>query len=147
MPKSPLLLATAGGVPPHRVFSDGKATIDFLRSVFDAVVEMLTPGPGGNGVLEAVVRIGDALILVSDAAGVPSDMRANTLLYVHDADAAVERARRAGAEVIAPAMDGFWGDRWGMVRDPQGNLWQIATHVEDVSADEIQRRIASLPER
>jgi uncharacterized glyoxalase superfamily protein PhnB len=64
-------------------------------------------------------------------------------LYVDDVDAAYERAVKAGAQPLAPVSDMFWGDRWGMVASPCGNLWQIATHVEDVSPQQMAERASA----
>jgi uncharacterized glyoxalase superfamily protein PhnB len=63
---------------------------------------------------------------------------------VPDVDAAVGRAVEAGGKVLAPVADMFWGDRWGMVADPSGNVWQVATHTENVTPDEMQARMAKM---
>ena len=65
-------------------------------------------------------------------------------LYVRDVDAAFKQAIAAGATEKAPLTDMFWGDRWGMVTDPFGHEWQLATHVEDVSPQEMQKRMAAM---
>jgi PhnB protein len=102
-------------------------------------------GADGASIMHAYVKIGDSVVFLSDAGGFAKPTTANLFLYVTDVDQAVEQATRAGAKVLAPVSDMFWGDRWGMLKDPFGNTWQIATHVEDVSPEEMQRRMANLP--
>jgi uncharacterized glyoxalase superfamily protein PhnB len=102
-------------------------------------------GPDNKGIMHAHVRIGDSVVFMSDAGGFAKPTTANVFAYVEDVDATVERAAAAGAKVMAPVADMFWGDRWGMVEDPFGNVWQVATHIEDVSPEEMKRRLASMP--
>ena len=102
-------------------------------------------GPDGASIMHAHVIIGDSAIFFSDAGGFAKPTTANLFFYVPDVDKAIAQAAAAGAKVLAPATDMFWGDRWSMLEDPSGNVWQIATHVEDVSPEEMQRRMANLP--
>jgi PhnB protein len=104
-------------------------------------------GPDGM-VLHAEIELGNSVVMVADAfpqASVrpPTELGGTTvsiLTYVEDVDAVVEQAVDAGATVIMPVDDMFWGDRYGKVRDPFGHEWEIATHPEDLSPEEVQRR-------
>jgi PhnB protein len=107
-------------VTPRLVVSDAAAQIAFLRTVFDATGEHCSERP-------AEIRIGDSLVMVTSA-GARALFPAFLYVYVHDADAAYERALAAGAISLEEPLDTPYGDRRAMVRDPFGNVWQIA-HV------------------
>jgi uncharacterized glyoxalase superfamily protein PhnB len=126
-------------VTPQLVVSNARALHAFCEAAFGAQLGGVMPGPEGKGVMHSFMRIGDSAIFASDA-GFAKPTSANVFLYVEDADAAVARATAAGAKVTAPVKTMFWGDRWGMIEDPFGNVWQVATHVEDVSPEEMMRR-------
>jgi hypothetical protein len=96
-------------------------------------------GPDGN-VMHAELRIGNGHIMLSDALRNPPT-QSSTHLAVEDAVAWWARAVAAGATVAMPLADMFWGDRYGIVTDPWGNRWSIATHTEDVAPDELRRRM------
>jgi PhnB protein len=131
---------------PQLVVPDARAAIAFFERAFGA--ELPFPpmtSADGKTVMHAHVRIGDSVLFLSDAGGFAKRTTSNVFLYLPDVDAAVAKAAAAGAKVLAPVTDMFWGDRWGMLEDPFGNVWQLATHVEDVAPDEMQRRMASLP--
>jgi PhnB protein len=115
--------------------------IDFVKRAFGAEELMRMPGPGGK-IMHAEVRIGDSIVMLSDAVRLPA-MPANIFLYVSDADATYEQALKAGAESMMPPTDMFWGDRYAHVKDPCGNLWGIATHKEDLTPEEIAKRAAA----
>lgn len=127
-------------VIPQLVVPDGKALIDFAVRAFDAHLMHTMPNADGKGILHGMFTVGGVPIFVSDAQGFAQPTAANLFVYVPDVDATFARAVEAGAQTVAPVMDMFWGDRWGMVRDPFGNTWQIATHVEDVAPEEMQAR-------
>lgn len=131
-------------VTPQFVVSDGPALIDFLGKALGFETMHVMPGPGGKGVMHGAVRLGDSIVFVSDQAGFSKPTTNNHLLYVADVDAAFERAVKNGAKPLAPPSDMFWGDRWSMVEDPFGNQWQIAARKEDVSPEEMGRRIAAM---
>jgi uncharacterized glyoxalase superfamily protein PhnB len=126
-------------VTPQLVIKGAQKAIDFYKSAFGAEIVQSMPGPDG-GVMHANLKIGDAAVFVSDP-GFSKATTANLFLYVPDVDAAFDRATKAGAKVAAPLTDMFWGDRWGMVEDPFGNAWQLATHVEDLSPEEMGKRM------
>jgi uncharacterized glyoxalase superfamily protein PhnB len=126
-------------VTPQLVVSDAHALHAFCQAAFGAEIGGVMPGPGGKGVMHSFVRIGGSAVFASDA-GFAKPTSSNLFLYVPDVDATIARATGAGAKLLAPAKDQFWGDRWGMIEDPFGNVWQVATHKEDVSPDEMMRR-------
>lgn len=130
------------------VVKDAPSLLEFMKSAFGASGEQLMKGPDGKSVLHGMARIGDSVVFFCDAPGFAKPTVANLFLYVVDVDATYKRATAAGAKTVVPVSDMFWGDRWGMVEDPFGNYWQIATHVEDVAPDEMMRRAkAAAPPR
>src|SRR5262249_41107187 len=96
--------------------------------------------PDGT-VMHAELRVGDSVIMLGEAQGEWKPMAAALYIYVKDVDATFARAVRAGATSVKPVADQFYGDRNGSVKDAWGNLWSIGTHIEDVSANEIKRRM------
>jgi uncharacterized glyoxalase superfamily protein PhnB len=111
---------------PRIVVGDVAGLVDFLRGVFGASGELHADRP-------AVMRIGDSVIMIS-AAGPRETMTAFLYLYVEDADATYSRALQVGARSLEEPRDTPYGDRRGMVQDPWGNIWQIATPQGDISA-------------
>ena len=126
-------------VTPRLFVNDAAGLVDFLKHAFGAIGTFRNDGP-------SEIRIGDSIVMVGQA-GLREAMPAFLYLYVEDADAAYRRALEAGATVIEEPTDIFYGDRRATVRDPFGNIWQIATHKEDLSLDEIRRRAATQPRR
>jgi PhnB protein len=141
-------------VTARLVVRDGAAAIDFYREAFGAreLGERFT-GPGGD-LVHAEVQIGDSVVMITDEAdnGAPAKspqslggiVSAIMVLYWADVDAAWDRAVAAGAEVVYPLADQFYGERGGRLRDPSGQQWMMSQHVEDVSAEEMNRRAATL---
>lgn len=129
-----------GSLTAEVVARPAERFIDFCREAFGAELLESVPGPGGS-VLHATLQLGDTRLFVADEGPMAPRTTSNHYLYVRDADATFQRALAAGAEVTMPMADMPWGDRWGMVRDPFGNEWQIATHVEDVPPDQIAARM------
>jgi PhnB protein len=132
-------------VVPQLVVADGRALVDFATRAFGAQLAHAMPGPDGKGIMHGMMSIGGAPVFVSDAGGFAKPTSANLFVYVPDVDAAFARAVELGATALAPVADMFWGDRWGMVVDRWGNVWQIATHKELVSPEEMQKRMAAMP--
>jgi PhnB protein len=136
---------------PYITVHDGAAAIDFYRRVFDAEEVSRMAEPSGK-IGHAEVRIGDAVLMLSDEypeyGGVSpktlGDSPAMLHLYVEDVDSVVARAVEAGAEVLEPVADQFYGDRGGKLRDPFGHKWYIASRIEEVSEDEVRRRAQDL---
>jgi PhnB protein len=119
---------------------DGAARlIDFLQQTFDAEEVERFAAPG-NRVGHAELRIGDSLVMLGDSHGEHKAMQAMLYVYVDDVDATFQRALAAGGTSVQAPTDHFYGDRSGGVKDPCGNVWYIATHIEDVSPAELKRR-------
>jgi PhnB protein len=115
--------------------------IAFYQKAFGAEEKMRMAAPGGGPIIHAEIQIGDSRIMVSEATDrLPT--HSSIFLYVNDCDAVWNRAVAAGATVVAPLADMFWGDRFGTLEDRFGNNWSIATHKEDVSPAEMQKRSA-----
>ncbi len=135
-------------VTPHLVVAGAAQAIEFYRKAFGAVEEARLPGPSGK-VMHARIRIGDSPVMLMDEAldcraigphalkGTPVTIH----LYVRDADAVAASAERAGAKVLMPVSEQFWGDRYGVVEDPYGHHWSIATHVREVGPEEMREAI------
>jgi uncharacterized glyoxalase superfamily protein PhnB len=123
-------------ITPRLFVSDADALVEFLKAAFGAV-ERPRVGKGSP----AEMAIGDSMVIVSNAGPRPA-FPAFLYLYVPDTDAAYRDALKAGAKSLEAPANMHYGDRRAMIEDPQGNTWQIATHVEDVSPEEIARRLA-----
>ena len=123
------------------------AAIDFYKRVFGAKERMRMDAPGGK-VGHAEITIGDSVVMLADQFpemnfyGPKSggNTSINMHLYMKDVDAVVQRAVVAGAKVVRPVEDKFYGDRTGSIEDPFGHVWHIATHTEDLSMAEMKRR-------
>jgi PhnB protein len=139
---------------PYLIVRGGAAAIDFYKRAFGAVELMRLPGPDGK-LGHAEIKIGDSPIMLADEfpdmgaispqtlGGTPVSL----LLYVEDVDAQFNRAVAAGAKVLRPLKDQFYGDRSGTVEDPFGHKWSLATHKEDVTSEEMQRRYEAAMKR
>jgi PhnB protein len=125
-------------VTPYLAVKGAAKLIEFMREASGAEE---TFRMGGDTVQHAEVRIGDSMIMVGDAPGEPKPGMLH--LYVEDVDAAYERALRAGGKSIREPEDQFYGDRSAGFSDDFGNEWWLATHIEDVSPEEIARRAAA----
>lgn len=130
-------------VIPQLVVKDARAVIEFARKAFGAEVGQVMPGPDGKGVMHGFFRIGGSSIFISDVQGFAEPTKSNLMLYVPDVDATAKQAVAAGAKVVQPVQDMFWGDRWCMISDPWGNAWQVATHKESLEPAELMRRMES----
>jgi PhnB protein len=135
-------------VTPFLVVDGGTAALDFYRRAFGATERYRMPAQDGR-LMHAEIQIGDSVVMLSDSfpemgggkspkalGGTASSL----LLYVPDVDAAFKRAVEAGATARQQPENMFWGDRFGKLVDPFGHEWQIATHVEDVSPEEMGKR-------
>ncbi len=132
-----------GSVTASLNVNDAKGLIKFCEKAFDAKTRSMMPGPQGK-IMHAEILIGDSLVMLSDAVQEPA-RPANLFLYVEKVDRTFAKAVKAGAKVITPIEDTFWGDRWGRVEDPLGNRWSIATRVEEVSAKKLKKRMEEQP--
>jgi PhnB protein len=139
------------GVTPYLIVRDATRALDFYKKAFGATELMRFPTPDGK-IAHAEMKIGEGLFMLADEVpdqgyrspdalgGTPVSL----MFYVHDVDALFARAVAAGAAVKQPVKDQFYGDRNGTLTDPFGHVWTIATHVEDVAADELDRRMAAM---
>lgn len=134
---------------PHLVCDPCLAAIEFYKKAFGAEEIYHMTAPGGSKVMHASIRIGRSHVFLADdfpeycngESNSPKGMKATPVTlhqYVTDCDAAIERAVAAGATVKMPATDMFWGDRYGMIVDPFGHTWAFATHIKDLSPQEVQ---------
>lgn len=138
-------------VTPYLVVDGAARALDFYREAFGATEVMRMPGPDGR-IGHAEMRIGDSHIMLADEhpemghrgpkalGGSPVSI----MIYVEDADRLFQAALAGGATQLRPMEDQFYGDRSGMITDPFGHTWTIATHVEDVAPDEMERRMKAM---
>lgn len=134
---------------PHLVVSDVDAAIAFYASAFGAEELFRLPTPGG-GIAHAEVRIGDSIVMLAEESDPWGNRSPATLggtavrihLYVPDVDRFAERAVTAGAKVLIPIEDQFYGDRSGRLADPFGHEWIVASRFEDLTLEQMQERFA-----
>ncbi len=129
-------------VTPYLVVGDAAKLLDFVKAAFDAKELMRFAEPNGR-ISHAEVMIGDSHLMMGSSPAPGSETKAMLHLYVDDCDAWYKRAIAAGAKSEREPADQFYGDRTGGVRDPFGNFWYMATHIEDVSEAEMKRRMAA----
>jgi PhnB protein len=137
-------------VTPHLTVKNAAKMIEFYKKAFGAVEKGRAPGPDGKTIMHAAIQIGDSIVFLNDefpemgAFSPVSTKSGSTVtihLYVEDADKQFQQAVAAGCEVVMPLGDQFWGDRYGMVKDPSGHTWSIASHMEDLTPDQIKERM------
>ena len=135
-------------VTPYLIVRGAAQALDYYKMAFDAQELMRFPGPDGR-IMHAEIQIGNARVMLGDESPEMGHTSPATLggsgtglmLYVTDADDTFQRAISAGGKVTQPLKDQFYGDRSGNLIDPFGHTWTIATHVEDVAPEEMQRRM------
>lgn len=131
-------------VTPHLVCAGAAEAIEFYKNAFGAIEMLRMPGPDGK-LMHAMIRIGDSPVMLVDEfpewGGTSPKALNGTPVTIHlqvpDADAMFQRAVDAGATVKMPLADMFWGDRYGLVIDPFGHSWSIATHIKDMTPEEM----------
>ena len=136
---------------PHLICAGAADAIDFYKKAFNAVELSRLPGPNGK-LMHAMLMIGDSALMLNDefpewGGFGPKSLKGSSVtmhLYVNDADAAFAQAIAAGAKVTMPIADMFWGDRYGMLEDPFGHKWSVATHKRDLTHQEIQEGMAKM---
>ena len=141
-------------VAPYLIVNGAAQAIEFYTRIFGAKELMRMDGPGGK-IGHAEIQIGDSRICLADE---HPEMNArgprtiggspvNFLIYRPDVDRTVEQAVAAGAKLVRPVADQFYGDRMGGVEDPFGHTWYVATHKEDVPMGELERRAAAMAQK
>ncbi|MDP3480835.1 MAG: VOC family protein [Desulfoprunum sp.] len=131
---------------PMFVFKDARKAIEFYKKAFGAQERFAMPGPDGKGVMHAEVQIGTSIIMMGEENPQYPCKSAETMggspvsfyIYLENVDEAFKIALEAGAEARMPVEDMFWGDRMGTVQDPFGYSWSLATHIKDLTPQEIQ---------
>lgn len=139
---------------PHLVVDDAAAAIDFYVKAFNAVEMGRVPGPGGK-LVHAAVQINGSIVMLNDDFPDMNDGKASTPtalggtpvtihLTVNDVEQKFQQAVDAGATVVMPLADQFWGDRYGMLRDPFGHNWSLGQPVREVSYEELQEAMRGM---
>jgi PhnB protein len=139
-------------VTPYLIVKNASQAIEFYKKAFGAQERYRLPMPDGK-IGHAELQIRDSIVMVSDENPQFGNQSPQALngspvgfaLYVDNVDQAFERAVKAGATVKEPIGDKFWGDRVGSVMDPFGHKWSLLTHIEDVSPEEMKRRMEKMP--
>lgn len=129
-------------VTPYLLVQGAPKLLDFLKQAFDAKETERFTQPDGT-IMHAEARIGDSVVMMGEPGGEFKAMPSSIHLYVNDTDATYERAMEAGATSLREPRNEFYGDRSAGVKDPFGNHWWIATHIEDVSREEMLRRASA----
>ena len=138
-------------VTPYLVIKGAAKAIDYYKNVFGATVVVRMDGPDGM-VGHAELQIGDSRFMLADENPSMGHRSAETIgaspvslyVYLPDCDKIVDKAVAGGAKILRPVADQFYGDRSGFIQDPFGHLWGIATHVEDVSPQEMKERMKKM---
>jgi PhnB protein len=138
------------GATPYLCVHDAAGAIEYYKKAFGATERMRMGEPGGK-IGHAEIQIGKAIIMLSDefpemGARSPKSLGGSptaTLLYFEDVDRTAKNAVAAGGKLVRPLQDQFYGDRSGKLEDPYGHAWWIASHIEDVSPDEMEKRAAA----
>jgi PhnB protein len=139
-------------ITPYLIIKGAARAIEFYKQVFGATEIMRMPGPGGS-IMHAELRMGDCVVMLADEppdgtfrspnafGGTPVSL----MIYIESVDEVFARALAHGAKQTRAVQDQFYGDRSGNLVDPFGHSWTVATHIEDVSPEEMKRRMAALP--
>lgn len=140
-------------VTPYLIVKDAARAIDYYKKVFGAVETVRMNGPEGK-IGHAELKIGDSHIMLADenpqmglghtGAATMGGSPVSLYVYLPNVDEVIQRATDAGAKVLKPVQDQFYGDRSGFIQDPFGHLWGVATHVEDVSEEEMKERMKKM---
>ena len=136
-------------ITPYLIVSGAAKALEWYKQAFGATEVMRMPGPEGK-LMHAEFKVGDSPVMMADEHPDMGFVGPETLggaavslyLYIDDVDAVFQCAVRAGATELRPVIDQPYGDRCGTLKDPYGHTWSIATHVEDLTPDELQLRMA-----
>jgi len=139
------------GVTPYLIIRGATRALDFYKKAFGGVELMRFPGPGGT-IGHAEIKIGEGIVMLADempdtpyrSPEAFGGTAVSLMFYVPDVDKRFAQAVSAGAKVQREVKDQFYGDRSGTLVDPFGHIWTIATHVEDVSPEEMKKRMAAM---
>lgn len=142
-------------VTPCLTLKNSLKAIEFYKKAFGAKELGIFPAPDGRSTMHAVIQIGDSILMMGDEMPGQGCKSAESLnaspislyVYVPDADAVFNQAVAAGSTITMPMADMFWGDRCGSVTDPFGYMWTIATHIRDLTAEEVQAGARSFFEK
>jgi PhnB protein len=137
-------------VTPYLYVRGATAAIDFYKSVFGATEVVRMGGPDGK-IMHAELRIGDSIVMLADENPHMGIMSPQTIggfstglhVYVETVDAVVQKMVDSGAKVLRPIKNQFYGDRSASLLDPFGHMWSVATHIEDVSPEEMKKRMTA----
>ncbi len=151
MSKVPYIPKGYNTVTPYLIVKGAAKAIEYYKNVFGATVVVRMDAPGGK-VGHAELQIGDSRIMLADENPQMGNRSAESIgaspvslyVYLPDCDKVVEKATKEGAKVLKPVQDQFYGDRSGFIQDPFGHLWGVATHVEDVSDEELKERMKKM---
>jgi PhnB protein len=140
-------------ITPYLIVKGAAKAIDYYKNVFGATEVMRMAGPDGR-IGHAELKIGDSHVMLADenpnmgqghsSAAAIGASPVSLLVYLPDVDKVVERATAEGAKIVKPVEDQFYGDRTGFIQDPFGHFWSVSTHIEDVSAKELQERMKKM---
>jgi PhnB protein len=141
-------------VTPYLYVRGAAGAIDFYKNVFGAAEIVRMAGPDGR-IMHAELKIGDSVVMLADENPRMGIMSPQTIggfsgglhLYVENADAVIQKAVESGATPLRPIKNQFYGDRSGTLLDPFGHMWSVATHVEDVSPEEMRKRMTAAMSR
>ncbi len=153
MSKVPYIPKDYNSVTPYLIVKGAAQAIEYYKKVFGATETVRMNGPNGM-VGHAELKIGDSHIMLADenpsmgeghaSATTVGGSPVSLYVYLPDVDRVVEKATAEGAKILKPVQDQFYGDRNGFIRDPFGHLWGIATHVEDVSPEQMKERMKKM---
>lgn len=139
-------------ITPHLVVKGAEEAIEFYKNAFGAVEMVRLPGPDGNSIMHASLKIGDSVVMLVDEFPDMGCLSPDTIngtpvaihLYVEDVDTVFNRAIEEGAKETMPLENTFWGDRYGKLEDPFGHSWSLATHIEDLTPEQIMENAAKV---
>lgn len=138
-------------VTPYLYIRGAAEAIDYYKNVFGAKERMRMPGPNGR-IMHAELQFGDSIVMLADenpemGARSPETVGGSSSslhLYVENVDSTVQNAIKAGGKLVREVKDQFYGDRSGTIVDPFGHIWSVASHIEDVSPEEMKKRMTQM---
>jgi PhnB protein len=136
-------------ITPYLTVNDGRGAIEFYQRAFGAKERFSMKGPDGKSIGHAEIVIGNSILMLADESPMAGNKSPKTLngtpvsllIYVENVDSAFKQAIDAGASVVYPVENKFYGERSGCLKDPFGHIWTLMTHIEDVTSEELNRRM------